>query len=320
MSMNFDVSKVHQRIMGMQDIKPDFKEAMKSAFDVRCRNFSNRVQFFLHPFTPVSVTGKDCDLNCKHCSTHYLEHMADAASNDLYHIAADIVRRGEQGILLSGGSRPDGSVPTYEHEDAIRSVKSAFNLKMSAHTGLVDKEQASRLRDYGLDMALVDVIGSESTIQDVYGLNRTPDDYESTLTNLAAEGISLAPHIIVGLHGGKLDGEFRALEMIRQYDPEVVVIVVFIPTGGTEYSTARKPDINDVVEVMTAAREMFPSTPISLSCVRPGGRYRSVLDECALLCGLDRIAVPSRHCYRTAGEMGLDIIEVDKMCCSYGGH
>ncbi|MCK4937704.1 MAG: radical SAM protein [Methanosarcinales archaeon] len=317
--MDFDIRNVHQRIMDMQNIKPGLKVAMKSAFDVRCHNFSNKMQFFTHPFTPVSVTGTNCDLNCKHCSTHYLEHMVDAASGDLQHIAGDLARRGENGILLSGGSRHDGSVPTYEHVDAIKSLKSVFGLKISAHTGLVDRSQASRLREYGLDMALVDVIGSVSTIHDVYGLDRTPEDYDSTLASLAAEGIVLAPHIIVGLHGGELDGEFRALEMVRQYDPGVVVIVVFIPTDGTDYRTALKPDINDVVEVMTTAREMFPSTPLSLSCVRPGGRYRSVLDECALLCGLDRIAVPGRHCYRTAGEMGLDIMEVDRMCCSYGG-
>jgi len=317
--MNFDIHKVHHRIMDMHGIKPGLKDAMKSAFDVRFHNFSNKVQFFPHPFTPVSVTGTHCDLNCKHCSTHYLEHMVDAASTDLQHIAGDLARRGENGILLSGGSRHDGSVPTYEQGDAIRSLKSVFGLKISAHTGLVNRSQASRLRDYGLDMALVDVIGSESTIQDVYGLHRTPGDYDATLANLAAKGIALAPHIIVGLHGGELDGEFRALEMVRQYNPEVVVIVVFIPTDGTEYGTAQKPDINDVVEVMTAAREMFPSTPLSLSCVRPGGRYRSILDECALLSGVDRIAVPCRHCYRTAEEMDLDIREVDKMCCSYGG-
>ncbi|MDW7775981.1 MAG: radical SAM protein [Methanosarcinales archaeon] len=317
--MSFDIYKVHHRIMDMQDIKPGQKDAMKSAFDVRFHNFSNRVQFFPQPFLPVSVTGTHCDLNCKHCSTHYLEHMADAASNDLQHIAGDLARRGENGILLSGGSMHDGSVPTYEQGDAIRSLKSAFGLKISAHTGLVNREQASFFREYGLDMALVDVIGSESTIHDVYGLDRTPEDYNTTLSHLADEGIPLAPHIIVGLHGGKLDHEFRALEMVRQYDPEVVVIVVFIPTDGTKYRTVQKPDINDVIEVMTAAREMFPSTPLSLSCVRPGGRYRSLLDECALLCGLDRIAVPSRHCYRAAGEMGLDIIEVDRMCCSYGG-
>ncbi|MDF1557103.1 MAG: hypothetical protein P1P80_02825 [ANME-2 cluster archaeon] len=317
--MDFDICNVHHHIMDMQGIKPHLKESMKSAFAVRSRNFSNRILFFTRPFKPVSITGTDCDLKCKHCSAHYLEHMVDASSNDLFLIAADLDRQGEQGMLLSGGSRCDGSVPTYEHGDTVRSVKSAFHLKISAHTGLVDPQQAASLRDYGLDMALVDVIGSESTIQDVYKLDRTPRDYESTLSNLAAEGIALAPHIIVGLHGGELDGELRALEMVQQYDPEVVVIVVFIPTGGTEYSTARKPDINDVVEVMTAAREMFPSTPLSLSCVRPGGRYRSILDECALLSGLDRIAVPGRHCYRTAEELGFDIREVDRMCCSYGG-
>ncbi|MCD4777561.1 MAG: hypothetical protein K8R12_01180, partial [Desulfobacterales bacterium] len=54
-----------------------------------------------------------------------------------------------------------------------------------------------------------------------------------------------------------------------------------------------------------------------LSCVRPGGRYRSRLDECAILSGIDRIAVPSRSAYQLCAEIGLDIHEVDNMCCSY---
>lgn len=317
--MTFDIDLVRSRINDLDNVNPSLKEDMLEAFDVRYRNFSNKVRFFPKPFTPVSITGTSCQLDCKHCSGHYLEHMVDAASNDLSGIAGELARRGEHGILLSGGSRTDGSVPTYEHGEAIKDIKTRFNLKLSAHTGLVDEKQASQLKAYGLDMALVDVIGSRDTISEVFGLDRTPEDYERTLSNLAGAGISLAPHIIVGLHGGRLDGEFRALEIVRMYDPDVVVIVVFIPTHGTGFENLPRPGLEDIIAVITTARQMFPATPLSLSCVRPGGRYRSVLDEYALLCGVDRIAVPSRNCYRTAGEMGLEILEVESMCCSYGG-
>jgi uncharacterized radical SAM superfamily protein len=69
--------------------------------------------------------------------------------------------------------------------------------------------------------------------------------------------------------------------------------------------------------VITKAREMF-DVPLSLSCVRPGGRYRSMLDGYAILSGIDRIAVPSKSAYSTAKELGLNIVEISKMCCSYG--
>jgi uncharacterized radical SAM superfamily protein len=135
--------------------------------------------------------------------------------------------------------------------------------------------------------------------------------------HLSSFGIRLAPHIIVGLHNGELQGEIRALEIIRKFDPEVVVIVVCIPTKGTASQGAAPPGIQDVVKVITKAREMF-DVPLSLSCVRPGGRYRSTLDQYAVLSGIDRMAVPSRSAYRTGLDIGLNIIEIPKMCCSYG--
>jgi uncharacterized radical SAM superfamily protein len=142
-------------------------------------------------------------------------------------------------------------------------------------------------------------------------------DYENSLKELSAAGIPIAPHVIVGLHNGKLKGEFKALEMVRKFNPDVVVIVVFIPTKGTYMERTAPPKLEDVIKVITKAREMFDA-PISLSCVRPGGRYRSLLDRYAILCGIDRIAVPSRSAYVTARELGLNIVEIPEMCCSYG--
>jgi uncharacterized radical SAM superfamily protein len=43
-----------------------------------------------------------------------------------------------------------------------------------------------------------------------------------------------------------------------------------------------------------------------------------MLDRYAILSGIDRIAVPSRSAYSTAKELGLNVVEIPKMCCSYG--
>ena len=191
-----------------------------------------------------------------------------------------------------------------------------MNLKISSHTGIVNPMQAQVLAQY-LDMALVDVIGDDDTIHDILGFDASAQDYENTLKELSAAGIPIAPHVIVGLHNGELRGEFKALEMVKKFNPEVVVIVVFIPTKGTALEGTAPPKLEDVVKVITTAREMF-DVPLSLSCVRPGGRYRSMIDRYAILCGIDRIAVPSKSAYTTAGELGLNIVEIPEMCCSYG--
>lgn len=292
------------------------KDSMLRAFTRRIELFGAEIVFYNEPFTPISLTGTQCALKCKHCDSHYLHHMLDGSSGRLYPEALFLAKKGAHGILLSGGSASDGSVPTYLQEENILKIKKETNLKISAHTGIIDKAQADVLSNY-LDMALVDVIGDDETIHDVLGLKAMAKDYENTLEYLTCAGIPLAPHIIVGLYNGELKGEFRALEMVRKFKPDVVVIVVFIPTKGTALGGINPPKIESVVKVITKAREMF-DVPLSLSCVRPGGLYRSTLDMYAILSGINRIAVPSRKAYSISRELGLDIIEIPKMCCSYG--
>ena len=310
-----DIDHVLEKIKGL-GISEAAKKEMLRSFKIRLESFSNTILFFNEPFTPVSVTGTDCELNCKHCEKHYLEHMLDGSGGKLGAAVLNLAKRGRSGVLLSGGSKLDGSVPTYEHSDKIRQIKNETHLKMSAHTGIINQEQVRSLATW-LDMALVDCIGSDAAISGILGLTKTVSDYENTLRFLTDAGIHIAPHIITGLNNGAIDGEFRAIKMVKKYDPDVVVIVVFIPTKHTACASAPPPAIEDIVSLIAAARQEFPQTPLSLSCVRPGGRYRSRLDECAILSGIDRIAVPSRSAYKLCAEIGLVIHEVHNMCCSY---
>ncbi len=307
-----------QRAAGMieaLEIDAETKASMQKSFKRRSELFGKDIRFFMEPFTPISLTGTRCSLECKHCNSHYLNHMLDGSEGKLYTQVRFLKEKGAEGILLSGGSTENGSVPTYLNADEILKIKQEMSLKISAHTGIVNESQAHILSGY-LDMALIDVIGSDETIHDILGMDASTRDYENSLNALSNAGIPLAPHIIVGLHNGKLKGELNALETVRKFDPEVVVIVVFIPTKGTALEGIAPPAVEDVVRVVTKARCIF-DVPLSLSCVRPGGRYRSMLDRYAILSGIDRIAVPSRNAYSISRELGLNIIEIRKMCCSY---
>lgn len=304
-----------ERMIDTLEIDGATKASMQNSFTRRIELFGSNIHFFNEPFTPVSLTGAQCSLHCKHCNSYYLSHMLDGSGGKLYSHASLLKEKGAEGILLSGGCAADGSVPTYEQSDVIQKIKRDTKLKISAHTGIVDASQAHILSGY-LDMALVDVIGDDETIHNILGMNACVRDYEDSLRALSSAGIPLAPHIIVGLHNGKLRGECKALEIVRKFNPEVVVIVVFIPTKGTALEGIAPPRLEDVVRVITKAREMF-GVPLSLSCVRPGGRYRSMLDMYAILSGIDRIAVPTRNAYAISREIGLNIVEIRKMCCSY---
>ncbi len=289
------------------------------ASKTRLRYFGKRVSFYLKPYTPVSVTGVSCEASCKHCNRHYLEHMEKAASGEeLSSVLSSLKKEGASGVVLSGGSRADGSVPTYEYSSDIKRVKKKTGLVVNAHTGIVSKKQAKSLSGF-LDAALTDVIGDKETVSEILGQSHGPQDYQAALEYLKDAGIAnLSPHIIVGLYHGTIKGELNALNMLRNVDPENIVIVVFIPTKGTEMERDKPPAIEDVAKIIAVARILYPAKNISLSCVRPGGRYRTALDKEALKSGVNKIAVPSKAAYKAAGELGLDVTEIkESRCCSW---
>lgn len=295
------------------------KELQELAFSVRKKHFGKKISFYLRPFEPVSVTGTRCELSCKHCNKHYLKHMQKADSKEsLEKLAVSLSKSNVKGIVLSGGTLADGSVPVYEYAEVLKKIKDETGLMMNAHTGVLTEDQAKRFSLF-LDAALTDVVYDSKTVKEVMGLNLRPEDYSNTLRLLRRFGVkNLSPHIIVGLNYGKIKGELAALDLLREFHPNNVVIVVLIPTKGTQMEGLSPPDIGDVSKIISIARLMYPSTNISLSCVRPGGRYRLRLDEEAVKAGVNKIAIPSKGAYNAAAYLGFRIEEINESrCCSW---
>ncbi len=291
----------------------------EKAMKTRLRQFGEEIKFYRKPFTPVSITKNRCELNCKHCNKHYLEHMYKVDdAGDLLKLSKILSESGVNGVVLSGGSRRDGSVPTYEFTDTIKEIKEDTALTINAHTGILTEKQAKTIAEF-LDAALTDVVGDRETVKEILGLDYGPGDYLRTLNYLRNFGVkNISPHIIVGLYYGKIRGELRALDILRDIDPDTIVIVVFIPTKGTVMEDMDPPRIKDVAKIISIARLMYPKKDISLSCVRPGGRYRLKLDREAIKSGITKMALPSKSAYETAQELGLDVVEIrESRCCSW---
>jgi uncharacterized radical SAM superfamily protein len=83
--------------------------------------------------------------------------------------------------------------------------------------------------------------------------------------------------VIVGLHYGKLKGEFRALKMISKYKPAALVVIAFMPIRNTQMEKVAPPEPIEIARVIAAARVMLPQTPLVLGCMRPKGRHRAKL-------------------------------------------
>jgi len=307
------------------------EQALTMARDISWRNFGKRIRFYAPSFMyyktdrfcsmptafpSISITGSFCALKCKHCSGKVLQTMLSALTPEkLIEVCSEVKGKGGLGCLISGGCLPDGSVPLGRFVDALAEVKQKLGLTVVVHTGVIDFDMANRLKEAGVDAALIDVIGSDETIKEIYQLNVSVNDYDRSLSALHKSGIPLVPHVLVGLHYGKLRGEFNALQMISKYSPSAVIVIALMPIHGTFMQDVEPPSPQDIARVLVATRLMLPKTPLVLGCMRPKGRHRSQTDTWAVKAGVNAIAFPSDEAIRLAESMELET-SFSSLCCS----
>lgn len=266
-------------------------------------------------FVSVSVTGKACRLGCDHCNGHILNRMVPATTPaQLASVADKLAVRGCRGFLLSGGADKNGSVPLGEFAEAVRDIKRKHGFCIAAHTGLVDDFLASRLAIAGIDAAMIDVIGSTSTIRRVCHLDASPQSYIASIRKLRAHNIPVAPHVVLGLDYGRLRGEVHALRALSTCDIQALVLVVVMPLAGTRMAHVSPPELPQLAEIFVLARHLFPTTSIFLGCARPAGKYKSDVEVLAIRAGFNGIAFPGREVVSLAAELGLKATFSDACC------
>lgn len=319
----------YENLLHVDDEK--LKKVLSDARKVSWENFGKKIRFYAPSFAyyrtryfrsspiafpSISVTGSFCALGCKHCDRRVLDTMIPAlAPEELIDVCVDLKKRGSVGCLISGGCLPDGSVPLNRFVDAIAQIKQNLGLTVVVHTGVINLSTAERLRKAGVDAALIDVIGSDETIGEIYQLNVKVDDYRRSLEALHKSGIPTVPHVLVGLHYGKLKGEFRALKIISEHSPSAVIIIALMPIHGTPMENVNPPKPEDVAKVLITARHMMPKIPIALGCMRPKGEHRIRTDRLAVEAGVNAIAFPTKEAINLAESMGLEIT-FSSLCCS----
>jgi len=206
-------------------------------------------------------------------------------------------------------------VPLNKFANAIAQIKKNLDLITVVHTGVIDRESAESLKKAEVDAALIDVIGDDDTIREIYRLNAKVADYEQSLANLSAVGIHIVPHVLVGLHYGELKGELRALEMIRKHEPSALIIISFMPIHGTEMEKVSPTRPMDVGKVILTARLMMPKTPLVLGCMRAKDRHKTDTEKLALRAGVNAMAFPSEATIKLAEQMGYQV-SFSSTCCS----
>lgn len=324
-----------QRIEALEDMGLD--SALISEMEQRWQGITNpekqRINFYTPTFKAyqtseisdcgknawpaVSITGSECKLQCDHCKAKILEPMIPATTPEaLWQVVNEIIDEGGQGILLTGGSNHRNEVEYGEYYSTIRRIKDSFpQFKIAMHTALVDDDIAKSMEQSGIDAAMMDVIGSQETITQVYHLKRTVDDFEQTLESLVATNMKVVPHIVIGLHYGKLLGEHHVLEMLQRHLPDAVVLVVVMPFYAPKKRPFVTPDSHEVGQFFMDAREALPQTPLLLGCARPPGIAKVQIDSYGVLAGLNGMAHPSDGMVELAARMERQV-RITPACCS----
>ena len=267
-------------------------------------------------FVSISVTGSACALSCEHCKMQVLHGMDDLSQfgGSLFDLCSGLAERGARGVLISGGSDAQGRVPLLPHVADMVRVRRELDMVIRVHPGLPDEATCAALADVGVDGAMVDIIGHEDTIREVYHLDAAPADFDAVLERFARHGVPAVPHIILGLHFGRMLGEEQALRIVQRHPPRLLVLVVLMPIGGTPMAGVVPPPLAEIGAFFAAARTALPTTPVLLGCARPLGEVKEKIDRLAVDAGLNGIAYPADGVVAYAQEQGLEPDFINACC------
>ena len=304
-------------------MKSSVLETVAESRELTVRLFGKELVFYKpdfirsskNSFPTFSVTGASCALQCEHCKAEVLRSMKPAPTPEaLLRDMLSAHAKGARGCLVSGGSRPDGSVPLEPFIDAIASAKRETGMTIVIHTGLIRRETASKLAGAEVDAALIDLLGDEHSIRDVYHLDATVGDYRRAVADLVDAGIPMTPHYIVGL-GAKPSAIEKVLDMLEEHRPRAFIVIALRPLQGTPMARIPPPTPEDVAYALARARLRLKGVPLALGCMRPVGRLREEIDRMAVGAGINALAHPTRSAYAAAESGGWRVTE-RFTCCS----
>lgn len=126
----------------------------KKALDIKIKNFGKSIWCYSPSiqtysidqhkpadnfrFCPISITGSKCQLQCDHCRGQILESMFPAETPErLEALINNFVSKGTEGILISGGSRLDGTVPLLKFIPTLKKIKEKYDLSIVMHLSLI---------------------------------------------------------------------------------------------------------------------------------------------------------------------------------------
>jgi biotin synthase len=214
-----------------------------------------------------------CPEDCGYCSqsAHFdtaVERKALAPVAEVVAAARAARENGADRFCMGAAWREVKDGPDFERVlSMVREVK-ALGLETCVTLGMLNGDQAARLRDAGLDFYNHNLDTGASHYAAVV-TTRTYAERLATLGAAREAGIALCCGGILGL-GESLDARAELLAQLAALDPqpESVPINELVPVPGTPLEGAAPVDWSDLVRVIAAARILMPRAKVRLSAGR----------------------------------------------------
>ncbi|WP_420844433.1 biotin synthase BioB [Magnetospirillum aberrantis] len=233
----------------------------------------------------ISIKTGSCPEDCSYCpqSAHYatgLEKEKLMAVEEVVEAARKAKEEGASRFCMGAAWRgPKGD----DFEVAVAMIEGvkALGMETCATFGLLDKWQAQRLKEAGLDYYNHNLDTSPEHYKEII-TTRTYQDRLDTLEVVRDAGLHVCSGGIIGLGETRKDRAKMLTELANMpKHPDSVPINLLIPVPGTPLAEAERPDPFDFVRCIAAARIMMPKSFVRLSAGREG-----MSDEMQALCFL----------------------------------
>lgn len=245
----------------------DLLAVLAAAYRVRRQFWGNRVR--LH-FLLNAQSGL-CPEDCHYCtqssvSTSEIEKYPMLARDKILAAAgrAAALKAGTFCLVISGrspGERVFGKVL-----DAVRDIRSQYDLKVCACLGLLSADQTVRLKEAGVETVNHNLNTSANFHEEIC-TTHTFGDRIATVEHVKAAGIKTCSGGIIGM--GESDDDVIDLAMsLRELDVRSVPVNFLLPLEGTPFAERRLLDPRRCLRVLALYRFLLPSQEIRIA----GGR------------------------------------------------
>lgn len=223
--------------------------------------------------TLLSIKTGGCPEDCSYCpqSAHYKTDIDKHKLMDMGEVRDSIEAaqaEGAERFCMGAAWREVSDGPQFDQVIEMVSMVKQAGMEACVTLGMVNEEQAQRLKEAGLDAYNHNLDSSREFYEKIIS-TRTYDDRLQTLQNVRQAGITVCSGGIIGMGETDRDRCAMLVELANlDPQPESVPINLLIPVEGTPLAQQEDVDVFELVRTIAVARLLMPKSRVRLSAGR----------------------------------------------------